>query len=108
MTVLPEGRAFAWRDDGPRPALVNGTVTLACVERPIAIDALDRPLDLLKLARQRARVNDRCIGEQGGDDLLRVGIDADMELTPAAAIILAVGADFPFAFTKDFESRRIE
>ena len=104
ITVLPQGRTFARRDDGACPALMNGFVAGASIKSAIAIDTLDGRLDLFEMARQRARVNDIGVGEQGRDDLLRVGIQADVEFAPAAAVILAVGADLPLAFAEDFQT----
>src|SRR5512138_1235183 len=83
---------------------MNGAIALARIKGAAAVDALDGRFNLLELARQRAWINHRAVGEQSGDDLLRVGIHAEVELAPAAAIILAMGADFPFALAQDLQA----
>ena len=100
-------RTTARWDDGARAALMNGSVAAASVVGAIAVDALNFGIKLLELTRQAARINDRGIGQQRHDQLLGVGIQADVQLAPAAAIILAVGADFPLAFAEDFQARGI-
>ncbi len=87
--------------------LMNRSVAGASVVGAVAINALDWRLNLLELTRQGARINDRRIGQQGNNNLLGVSVNADVQLAPLAAIILAVGADFPLAFAKDFQARSI-
>ncbi len=87
---------------------MDGSIAGASVVRAIAIDALDWSINLSELTRQGARINDIGIRQQRHDELLGVGIQADVELAPAAAIILTVRADFPLAFAEDFQSGGIE
>ena len=87
---------------------MNRSIAGASIKGAVAVDALDLDINLLELMRQRARINDRSIGEQSDDEVLRIGSQADVEFAPAAAIILAVGADFPFAFAKDFQAGGVE
>ena len=108
VILLPMHGTFARRNDRPRATLMDGSIAGASVVRAIAVDAFDWRLNLLELTRQGARINDRRIGEQGDNHLLGVSVNADVEFAPPAAVILAVGADFPLAFAEDFQAGGVE
>src|SRR5919107_832425 len=106
--AAPPRRALARRDDRTRPLSVDGLVAGARVVRPVGVDAPHRRPDLPEQAREHARVNGLLLGDQRRGDLVRRGIDREVELAPCAALSPSVHPHPPLALAEELQARRVD
>src|ERR1043165_2708682 len=83
---------------------MDGAIAGASIVCAVGIDALDGRLDLFEQAGQGAWINHVLIRQQSNDNLLRVGIQTDVQFAPGAALAGFMGFDEPLAFAEDFKT----
>jgi hypothetical protein len=98
-------RARTWRHNDRRigMTLADLTVDIVPIVRSIAGKRHNRSRDLLKQGTDLRTVIDILAGQLGGDDLSRVGIHPDMELSPGPTRPCGVLLDEPLTGTAELE-----
>src|SRR5580700_108775 len=98
-------RARTWRHNDRRigMTLADLTVDIVPIVRSIAGKRHNRSRDLLKQGTDLRTVIDILSGQLGGDDLSRVGIHPDMELSPGPTRPCGVLLDEPLTGTAELE-----
>src|SRR3984893_15264240 len=98
-------RARTWRHNDRRigMTLADLTVDIVPIVRSIAGKRHNRSRDLLKQGTDLRTVIDILAGPLGGDDLSRVGIHPDMELSPGPTRPCGVLLDEPLTGTAELE-----
>lgn len=104
IPVPPNPSIPTWRDRRFRLPLTDGFIAIALVIRSIAADLFDLLVNLLKQVFEHLRVGQVVCSHHRRHDLARSFIGADVKFSPSAALPVAVSADFPFAFTEDFNA----
>src|ERR1700745_3943027 len=80
------------------------TVDIVPIVRSIAGKRHNRSRDLLKQGTDLRTVIDILAGQLGGNDLSRVGVHPDMELSPAPTHLCGVLLDQPLTGTAELET----
>src|SRR5215217_3410732 len=107
VAVLPDPRVFARWDRRLRLPMAYSLIATSFVIRAIAAYLLYLILYLLKQITQHLAVGEVVGRDHGSYYLARRLISPDVELSPSAALGVAVLTDFPFTFTEDFYARRV-
>jgi hypothetical protein len=90
-----------------RSPLFDGFITEVLIITAIAADLLNLFFDLFEQLFDDLPITDIVTRHHCGNNLAAAFISTDMEFAPRPALAVAVLPDFPFAFAKDFDARRI-
>src|SRR6184192_2675120 len=98
-------RARTWwhNDRRIRMTLTDLTVDIVPIVRPIAGKRRNRARNLLQQGTDLRAVIDILAGQLGGNDLSRVGVHPDMELSPGPTHLCGVLLDQPLTGTAELE-----
>ena len=108
VTVLPNPGILLRRDRRFRLPFFERFIAPAFVIGAIAADLLNLALDLLKQIFDDLRVGNIVGRHHRGDNLARRFVGANVQFSPRPTLAVAVLTNFPFAFAKDFDARRID
>src|SRR5215213_1709279 len=107
IAMLPYLRISARRDGGPGFSFPDCLITVPLIVGAIAADLLNLIIDLLKQLFEHLAIGHIVGCHHSGNDLARGFIGTYVQFAPGASLRVAMLADFPFAFAKDFHARRI-
>src|SRR5512135_2274067 len=108
VAMPPDLRITPGRDHRTGPPPVQLGVHRTTVVRPIRPHARHRVLHLLQQGGDRLRIGHPRLADHRRLDLVRLGIDSQMELQPGPTLRVAMLSDFPLPLAIDLQPGAVE